>query len=642
MMRAPLGLSGAEAALPIWADFMRAALLLTEPGDLPVPPTVGFRRVCDSLFREAFLALTELETRARTRRCRGPGATKRWRAIDEPHTGPPLMALGDLFLRAQGVIDRLVRRLRLGRAPTAGRRRLLVVQIDGLSRAVLDQALARGEMPFLRRLLALGGHRLTPMTVGIPTSTPAFQMAMMFGIRPDIPGFHYYDKRRRTDIHFPRAGHAAFVEADQARGRPGILQGGSVYGCVFTGGAVHDFFSFTRLTRPRASGVVRVLSAAVVIAWVAAKSAAMTCNELLRVLGRIARRPSQGRSEWRWFKKHIAICVWTREWFTFAVARDAYDGVPAIYVNYLDHDETGHAFGPRSRQAFQALRGVDSSLRQIQRVLRRVPGHQYDLYILSDHGQAPCTPYRVATGGRRFERAFFDQVPARLPGSAAARTPTDSPVEPSADGIPATAAGRSATGDGSQLELGFEPYLDVRESHERDGLRVVSAGPNAFVYFVDTPEPVPLEAIEARCPGLATTLSKSPGVGFVLARSANGPVCFWRGQCHPLAQPDGGPFDGRKDRAIVTRDLAALMTMRSAGDLVIYGTEAPEGHVSYIDEFGAHAGPSHEELHTFLVAPVDRRVPARIEHPVQLYEMFIHYQAPAPETAGASALGRHP
>jgi hypothetical protein len=518
------------------------------------------------------------------------------------------MALDDLFLRAQGVIDRLVRRLRLGRAPAAGRRRLLVVQIDGLSRAVLDEALARGQMPFLRRLLARGRYRLTPMTVGIPTSTPAFQMAMMYGVRPDIPGFHYYDKRRRTDIHFPRAGHAAFVEADQARRRTGILQGGSVYGCVFTGGAVHDFFSFSRLTRPRASGLIRVLSAAIVIAWVASKSAALTCRELLGVLGRIARRPTRRRAEWKWFRKKIAICVWTREWFTFAVARDAYDGVPAISVNDLDHDEAAHALGPRSLQAFQALRGVDCSLRQIQRVLRRVPGHRYDLYILSDHGQATSTPYRVMTGGQRFERAFFDKVPTRILGSAAARAPSDSPVE-----------------------LGFEPYLDVRESHERDGIRVVSAGPNAFVYFVDTPEPVPLEAIEARCPGLAATLSKSPGVGFVLARTANGPVSFWRGQCHPLAEPDGGPFDGRKDRAVVTRDLAALMTMRSAGDLVVYGTETPEGHVSYIDELGAHAGPSHEELHTFLVAPVDRRVPAPIDHPIQLYDMFIRYQAPAPE-----------
>lgn len=552
------------------------------------------------------------------------------------------MTPDDLFLRAQGGIDRLVRRLMLGAPPVQGRRRLLVVQIDGLSRAVLDEALARGYMPFLRRLLGRGGHRLSPMTVGIPTSTPAFQMATMYGVRPDIPGFHFFDKRRRTDIHFPRAGHAAFVEADQAGSRPGILQGGSVYGCVFTGGATHDFFSFARLTRPRARGLVWVLSAVVVAAWVAAKSAVLTSKELIRVLGRVVRRPSQRGAEWKWFKKKVAISVWIRQWFTASVARDAYDGVPAIYVNYLDHDETAHAFGPRSLRALKALRGVDSSLRQIQRVLRRVPGHRYDLYILADHGQASCTPYSLVAGGQRFERAFFDQVPVDTRISAPGQAPSDSPAGPPADQAPATTAGHPPTGGASRLELGFEPYLDVRESWERGGIRVVSAGPNAFVYFVDTPEPVPLEAIEARCPGLAAALSKSPGVGFVLARSANGPVCFWRGQCHRLAEPDGGPFEGREDRAIVTRDLAALMAMPSAGDLVVYGIDAPEGHVSFIDEVGAHAGPSLEELHTFIVAPAEVELPTPLEHPLQLHEVFIGYQSTtAPEVPIAAGSRVH-
>jgi hypothetical protein len=47
--------------------------------------------------------------------------------------------------------------------------------------------------------------------------------------------------------------------------------------------------------------------------------------------------------------------------------------------------------------------------------------------------------------------------------------------------------------------------------------------------------------------------------------------------------------------------------------------------LSYIDEVGGHAGPSPEELHTFVVAPPDARLPARIDHPVQLDEVFIPY-----------------
>jgi hypothetical protein len=566
-----------------------------------------------------------------------------------PPTAPP-WALDDLVLRIQRGIDRLVRRLRLGAPPAPGRRRLLVVQIDGLSRSVLEHALAQGEMPFLRRLLDRGGYRLTPMSVGMPTSTPAFQMAAMYGVTPDIPGFHYYDKRRRTDIHFPRAGHAAFVEADQAGDRQGILAGGSVYGCVFTGGAENDFFSFTRLTRPRAPGLLRILSAFVVVGWVAAKSVGLTGQELVRALGRILRRPRQRRAVWKLAKKRIAISVWTREWFTCAVARDVYDGVPAIYVNYLDHDEIAHATGPRSHEALVALRRVDRSLRQIQRVLRRVPEYGYELFVLSDHGQAACTPYRAgAVGGQPFERAFFEEVlgwPLAAPLVEARRHATP---DPSGDGDPPGAGARIARVAGSpasparRQELGFEPYLDVRESCERNGIRVVSAGPNAFVYFLDSPEPVSLETIEARFPGLAAALSKRSGVGLVLARAADGPVCAWHGLVHPLAEAAGGPFADREDRAIVIRDLAALMAMRSAGDLVVYGIDAPEGHVSYIDEVGAHAGPSREELHTFVAAPAGAGLPAHIDHPLQLYDLFIRYQTAAvtpgktPRTPGADA-----
>ncbi len=186
-------------------------------------------------------------------------------------------------------------------------------------------------------------------------------MATMYGVQPDIPGFHYHDKRRRTDIHFPRGGHAAFVEASQAANRPGILQGGSVYGCAFSGGAEHDFFSFARFSRPRVPGLVRVLSAFVLVAWVAAKSAVLTGRELIRVLGRIARHPSQRESAWRWFKKKIGVSVWTRQWFTFAVARDVYSGASAAPMGRRRHAggelPRVRTDGPRGQRPYQTWSG---------------------------------------------------------------------------------------------------------------------------------------------------------------------------------------------------------------------------------------------------------------------------------------------
>ena len=155
---------------------------------------------------------------------------------------------------------------------------------------------------------------------------------------------------------------------------------------------------------------------------------------------------------------------------------------------------------------------------------------------------------------------------------------------------------------------------------------MVAAGPNALVYWVEVEEPLTLAEIEARVPGLAETLSRSPGIGFVLVRTEAGPVCWWRGESYLLSREQPGPFAGRTDLYLVLQGIRDLMAMRSAGDLVIYGIGAPGGNVSFVPELGAHAGPSADELHTFIISPTGAALPEPITHPIQLYPHFIRYQ----------------
>jgi hypothetical protein len=306
------------------------------------------------------------------------------------------------------------------------------------------------------------------------------------------------------------------------------------------------------------------------------------------------------------------------------VSRDLYGGVPAIYVNYVDYDVTAHAFGPRSGRALRSLRRIDRAIHQLWRVSRRVPEHRYDVYVLSDHGQAQCIPYRDLTGGRRLERWIFEDALARVgPGES----------ETSRSGLMAGIGARRRGTTG--LFQHFLNYLDEDflrrgepEAHQQDGVRVIAAGPNAFLYVLDAAAPLDADALERRFPGLAEELSRHVGIGFVLARSEGGPHCFSRGKRYRLGDSEPGPFAGRADAALVVQGLSDLMAMRSAGDLVIYGIDAPRGHVSFIPEIGAHAGPSPEELHTFIVRPAAVTLPSPLTHPVQLYEHFIRYQPP--------------
>ena len=538
------------------------------------------------------------------------------------------VSLDDVVLLVQHRVDRLVRRLRLGHAPTPGRRRLLIVQIDGLSRAMLERALAHGRMPFLARLLARGGYQLHPMSVGLPTSTPAFQMAAMYGVPPDIPGFHYHDKRRHADVYFPRAGDAAHVEQTQAAGRLGIVTGGSSYGCVFTGGAVNNLLTFARLKRPSGDGVVRALSAGVVLIWVVLKSVVISVLAIGRALLALLADPFNASRGWKLLAFKIGVSVWVRELFTLSVSRDLYAGAPAVYVNYLDYDIFSHAWGPRHRRALGALRSVDRSIQQLWRAARRVPEHRYDIYVLSDHGQAHCTPYEQVTGGKRIERLIFDDF--LEPAGAHEVAPARPEGRRLASGIKAVRRGRAPG-----VVQRFLNYLEfdlpwvlggVRQAREDGGVRVIASGPNAFVYFLDDPAPLGVERIEERFPGLPEEVSRSKGIGFVLARSADGPVCFWRGKRYRMDELGEGPFAGRPDLGLVVAGIRDLMAMPSAGDLVLYGVEAASGHVSFISEIGAHAGPTYDEMQTFIVTPPGAMLAAPITHPLQLYPAFVRYQ----------------
>jgi len=268
---------------------------------------------------------------------------------------------------------------------------------------------------------------------------------------------------------------------------------------------------------------------------------------------------------------------------------------------------------------------VDRSIAQLWRTARRLPELRYDVYVLSDHGQAPTRPFTEVSGGVSIEGvvlAAFSLGSERLdPGGHRERARWPETY-------------RRTFGQGlyqrylNYMERDFpERVLPAEALRGLGPIRVVAAGPNAFVYFTDTDAPLAFEVIETTFPGAALELSRHPGVGFILARSASGPLCLYRGRICSLEQACArGPFADREDRSVVLEGLTELMGMPSAGDLVIYGIGAPGGHLSYLHEMGGHAGPSPEELQTFILHPPGAGLPSSpLTRPSQLYPHFLAY-----------------
>ncbi len=144
------------------------------------------------------------------------------------------------------VVEGLVRHLlrpvagggRQARAPLPSGRRLLLLHLDGVGRAQLEHAMERGYAPTLRGLLERGPYRLSPCRAGAPTSTPAFQAGLLYGVQHDIPSYTWFDKRRGREIRMDRGDDARMLEDELERMGNPLLRGGSVYCSIFSGGAL--------------------------------------------------------------------------------------------------------------------------------------------------------------------------------------------------------------------------------------------------------------------------------------------------------------------------------------------------------------------------------------------------------------------
>src|SRR5256714_11993924 len=126
---------------------------------------------------------------------------------------------------------------RKARSPLPSGRRMLLLHLDGVGRSQLDCALRDGYVPNVAQLLDSGRYGISSCRAGVPTSTPSFQAGLLYGCEADIPGYVWYDKRRRRAMRMDSYQDVRRVEQDLARRGDPLLAGGSVYCSIFSGGA---------------------------------------------------------------------------------------------------------------------------------------------------------------------------------------------------------------------------------------------------------------------------------------------------------------------------------------------------------------------------------------------------------------------
>jgi hypothetical protein len=360
-------------------------------------------------------------------------------------------------------------------------------------------------MPFLRRLIDRDGWELRRFPAGLPSATPAAQAAIFHGVKGRIPAFRFYEKGDRRVIIGSQPASMQFIR-DRLPDR-GILSGGSSYVNLYDGGA--DRASWTLSDRNRQPFLTSLGGRRILLLLL------VNPIRVLRMLGAIVveyfreekdRFVSQlrGQSTYYWWYLpflHIGTNVVLRELQTLSVLLDIYVGVPRIYTTYNAYDEFAHHFGPSSRTAYKSLRALDRRIREIFKLINRIPGRPYDVYILSDHGQTPSVPYRI-----RYGETLGDTIndAAEQGVMVLARTGEYAPPREAVEFLVTELEGVAATSGSTARRIGFglgrwlrrhyrvfplvaEVVRPLREHH----LVVTYSSSLAHVYWTDPTTPSP-------------------------------------------------------------------------------------------------------------------------------------------------------
>jgi len=130
---------------------------------------------------------------------------------------------------------------------------LVILHLDGVSRPVLEDAVASGDMPFVRKLLMEEGYEVLPYRCGIPSTTPFAQAGILYGDNSEIPSYRWWDKELGQVISFGAGGTFDRVAGRYFKGRRPLTAGGACIAALYRAGG-EDRFGPSTMSSTRTGG----------------------------------------------------------------------------------------------------------------------------------------------------------------------------------------------------------------------------------------------------------------------------------------------------------------------------------------------------------------------------------------------------
>ena len=471
---------------------------------------------------------------------------------------------------------------------------LILIQIDGLSFNQLNAALQSNKMPYLSQRLKNKTHILKRVNAGIPSSTPAFQAELFYGVPSFVPAFEFIDRQqdKRHVCFYPETINQLAKQLEELG--PPLLKNGHTYATLFSGGAKEARYcietmrldSMLKEFNPLKLIIISLLYVDTVI-----QIGFATIVECVLSVFDFFKGIFKGNNlikEFTFIPTRLLICILLRDLVKFRMKMDAIRGVPVLCANFLGYDEQSHRRGPSSKFAHWTLRGIDNAIKAIHETAKHSECLEYDMIIYSDHGHEHVTNYETLYGvsvknavcmvfKKRYAYLFNENR-------------SDSEIGLEWLYMRARAFFLNSTPNSN--DKGFSDLT-------RDGLQITTMGPLGHVY------------LKASLSGKErSNAAKS------LATDAHIPLVLYNDDGRAMAATSDGVLTIEDHAQTIlgndhpfpkqtVQDLLRICRHKNAGDFILSGWRLNDTPLSFNKEKGAHGGPGHSEISAFTLLPAN-------------------------------------
>jgi len=461
-------------------------------------------------------------------------------------------------------------------------RGLVIIHLDGLGHHYLQRALTQGHMPFVQQLIDDEGYVPMRWRCGLPSTTPYVQAGLMFGDNREIPSFRWWDKEANRLIVFGGISSFKYVSDKYFRGAEPLLAQGAAIATCYTAEAIETYRLSYRHRAPVRDSTIPTQHAS--LRYSAQNIAASWLMNPLHLLD-LARTTfvqvwkaysiywQARRHGWRQADKYLVTNmleeIFLQQMTRYATTQAMRENYPIIYAAFYTYDGMAHAFGPESEYSFRSLKHIDHSIQSIAHE-RQAHKRDYEILILSDHGQSESVPY-TQKHGRTFGQWIAEWLPTYQVEEFNGRK--------------------------------FTPAQTI-EGH----IALTYSGGLAHLYFKDLPGRLDRTALEEKFPGLIEKVARAPGVGFVMVRDGASDLIVTPDSLMPILTASGvadsaHPFFAQFDEPeVIARQLHKLNSFERSGDLIIFGAYADRRQINFEYQMGGHGSLGGEQLFPFILA----------------------------------------